>query len=526
MSTSLVFDILARDRASTTFRNIGNTADRQTGKLRAFAKVGLMGLAAGGAAAAVGLVKATKAAAEDQAGQARLAAAARNTAKATDGQVKALESWIGAQGRSLGVTDDELRPAMGRLLTATGDIGEAQKLAALSMDVAAGSGKSLESVSNAVMKAQNGQVSALAKLGIETKDAEGNTLSFEQATAKMADTFGGQASTKAKTFQGTVDRLKLVFGETVEAIGAKLLPILTRMGEWFLAKGMPAISNMWGLLKDKLGPVLATVGDIIKTKVWPVLKDLAADALPKAKSAIDAVKQGFNDAKPFFELVGNIITNVLWPALKQLAKVALPLVVENLKNAGKFLGVLGEAGKQMWNEALQPVFAFLVAAVGKVLKFFGTMFQVIGKVPGMEWVGRLGDKLVAGAEKADALSKAIKDIPDKQTTTLTVVYQARGARGLANTGGVLNAFAQGTRSAPRGVALVGENGPELVEFRGGERVRTASETRRIASRGEGGGGMSEAQFERFMKRLESIQIRVTGVPAGQRAYLQTGMSGI
>lgn len=51
-----------------------------------------------------------------------------------------------------------------------------------------------------------------------------------------------------------------------------------------------------------------------------------------------------------------------------------------------------------------------------------------------------------------------------------------------------NAFASGTPSAPRGPALVGENGPELVSFRGGERVRTAAQTRRMVRSGGGVGG--------------------------------------
>lgn len=43
----------------------------------------------------------------------------------------------------------------------------------------------------------------------------------------------------------------------------------------------------------------------------------------------------------------------------------------------------------------------------------------------------------------------------------------------------LRGYANGTRSAEAGLALVGEYGPELVAFGGGERVFTATETRRI-----------------------------------------------
>lgn len=44
------------------------------------------------------------------------------------------------------------------------------------------------------------------------------------------------------------------------------------------------------------------------------------------------------------------------------------------------------------------------------------------------------------------------------------------------TNGRMMAYASGTNYAERGFALVGENGPELVYFRGGERVLTAEET--------------------------------------------------
>ncbi|UZZ12451.1 hypothetical protein NDO41_08235 [Ectopseudomonas mendocina] len=46
-------------------------------------------------------------------------------------------------------------------------------------------------------------------------------------------------------------------------------------------------------------------------------------------------------------------------------------------------------------------------------------------------------------------------------------------------------FAKGTNSAPPGMAWVGENGPELVNFRGGEQVLTAAASRNLASRMQG-----------------------------------------
>ena len=51
--------------------------------------------------------------------------------------------------------------------------------------------------------------------------------------------------------------------------------------------------------------------------------------------------------------------------------------------------------------------------------------------------------------------------------------------------GNINGYAVGTSSAQRGLALVGERGPELVNFSGGESVYTAAKTSRMMSGREG-----------------------------------------
>ena len=57
---------------------------------------------------------------------------------------------------------------------------------------------------------------------------------------------------------------------------------------------------------------------------------------------------------------------------------------------------------------------------------------------------------------------------------------ALAGKGISTVG--IPGFAAGTESAPRGVALVGEEGPELVRFNGGEQIYTADETSQILSR--------------------------------------------
>lgn len=55
-------------------------------------------------------------------------------------------------------------------------------------------------------------------------------------------------------------------------------------------------------------------------------------------------------------------------------------------------------------------------------------------------------------------------------------------------------FADGTDNAPRGLALVGEEGPELVNFRGGEQVIPAPQTKQILQSGASGGSIFNVTF--------------------------------
>jgi hypothetical protein len=191
------------------------------GKANKYAAVALGGLVAG-------LGDAVKGAMEDEQAQAMLARQLQKTTAATDAQIAGVESYITAQGKLKGVTDDELRPAMAGLVRATMDIEEAQKAANLSMDIAAAKGMSLETVTKAMEKAYGGNMTALAKLSPELREMIKDGASMEEVMAEMAVTFGGAATDSANTAAGSMKRLGVALGEAKEGVGAALLPILEK----------------------------------------------------------------------------------------------------------------------------------------------------------------------------------------------------------------------------------------------------------------------------------------------------------
>ena len=183
-----------------------------------------------------------KAAIEDEQAQLRLANALRQATGATDAQIAATEDMILKTSLATGVADDQLRPALQRLAVSTKDTGEAQKLLTLALDISAASGKDLETVTNALGRAQDGNVTSLGRLGLGLSKAELSTLTFTEVQQKLADLYGGAAATNAETFQGKIDRLKVGFDEAKESLGTALLPAVEQFITFLNDTGIPTLN--------------------------------------------------------------------------------------------------------------------------------------------------------------------------------------------------------------------------------------------------------------------------------------------
>lgn len=188
----------------------------------------LTGAFAGGALAAFAKQSIT-AAMEDQRAQERLAQTLKNVAQANREQVDAVEKSIAAMESQFAVADDELRPAFETLVRATKDVGSAQSLMKLALDVSAGSGKSLQDVAVALVKAQNGQMKSLRDLGIAVKTTSGDTASFADVQAQLNAMFGGQAAQAANSQTGQMKKLAIQYENLKESVGTSLLPIFMQL---------------------------------------------------------------------------------------------------------------------------------------------------------------------------------------------------------------------------------------------------------------------------------------------------------
>jgi hypothetical protein len=297
-------------------------------KVADFGKKAAVAFAAAAAAAAAYAGKlaidGVKSAIADEKAQESLRRTLENVTGATDETVRATEDYISVTALAVGVADDELRPSLDRLVRATGDVTKAQKLQALALDVSAGTGKSLQTVTEALSKAQEGNLSGLTRLGVGITAAEAKTLSFDQVTAKLGQTFTGQASAAANTFQGRMDRLSVAFDEAKEAVGFALLPILERLLSFITGTILPVVqrfSDSFGGAGGLAGNITMAV-DVVKRVAMPIFEG-AISLFNRVKDAIMANQDSFQRfGKLLKDYVAPIVGNVLGGALKALGIIA------------------------------------------------------------------------------------------------------------------------------------------------------------------------------------------------------------
>jgi hypothetical protein len=132
------------------------------------------------------LKEAAQAAIEDKKSQDLLALSLKATTGATAAQIGEVEKIIGKYQTQASVADDVLRPAFAKLTASTGNLKESSRLLGIALDVSAGSGKSLDAVTQAMSKALEGSTGALERLLPAVKGVD-------DPMGYLAKTFAGAA---------------------------------------------------------------------------------------------------------------------------------------------------------------------------------------------------------------------------------------------------------------------------------------------------------------------------------------------
>lgn len=299
-------------------------------------------------------VDGVKAAIEDEAAQARLATTLENVAGATRATIAQTEAYILKTALATGVADDQLRPSLERLARATNDVTEAQRLNNLALDIAAGTGKSLEAISAALARAYDGNNTALSRLGVGLSQAELKSMTFEEVTKSLANTFGGQATVQANTYAGQMQRLNIAFDEAKETVGVYILQALTPLLNIMSNNIVPAFERLSTVLGPIFRDVLDRAGIVVRDillpafqSLWAFIRDYLApiisnvlgpvfDGLVRAVSAVgNAFKNNQEELQPFYNLlrtIANFVRDFVAPAIGDVLGAALRVVGSLISN--------------------------------------------------------------------------------------------------------------------------------------------------------------------------------------------------
>lgn len=334
--------------------------------------VGGLGIGLGLSAISNGLKKMAKAATEDSKSVALLANTLRNTTQATDATIASNEEFISSLSRSVAIADDELRPALGKLAAVTGDVTKAQGLLALAADLAAYKGVSLETATNAIAKAQGGQLTALNRLVPEIRGATDIMGALGEKTANAA---------KIAAEQDPFKRLKISTDEMSESLGRILIPYISDFADLLSSKDFSvSFSNL-----------TVSIGEAIK----------AFDVLFKGVSGKGALQT---------------IIDLASTAAIGLAEIAFTAADVGTTIGYLFSGQFGKAGNQIatfftrYNKFVDDIYAKQEEAAKGISEYtgFDTSKLIIPGTTTPVKANKIADAAKSAAEAAKKAAEAAK----------------------------------------------------------------------------------------------------------------------
>lgn len=371
--------------------------------------------------------------------------------------------------------------------------------------------------------------------------------------------FGGSAKAAGDTFSGSMSRLKNVFGDLLRDTLMPALPALTKFAKFLETKGVPALGKLGGgfsKLKGFMEPVIGAVSTVfdafkgadgaeskmtglrdtfssvfesvktivssavaIVTVLWNSFgSTLVSYATSTFKNVMQIVRGAFDVIAGIFKVVSSLLTGDwrgVWDGIKQVVRGAWAVIGGIVKQAFNLMKMtfsiagivirgifsrLWDGIKTLTSKAWEGIKGlasrgatglvdFIKGIPGRIIALGGAFLNA-GKSIGSKVITGLGNGLRAAGGFVSDLASSVKSAIN---SALHLPVSIHGPGPLPDF--TIPAFAKGTNSAPGGAALVGENGPELVNLPRGSQVLTAARTRAMArsvgstTAGRGGGAL-------------------------------------
>lgn len=345
------------------------------GKMGSVAKgigAGFAGLGVAAVGFGVASVKAFMEAEEVAAQTGAVIKSTGGAAKVTAGDVDTLASSLAAMS---GVDDELIAAGENLLLTFTkvrnetgagNDVFNQATKAALDMSVAMGT--DMTSASMLVGKALNDPLkgmTALTRSGIQFTEeqknqvkamvASGDQMGAQKIILKELETqFGGSAKAAGDTFSGQLNKLKVVAGDLMEQVGARLVPILSELAKW-LADHLPAAI-------DRAGEIFNTLKGYFDDgkRIFDEVRDAISGLVERFTSGSGQLGES---GSKIGEIIGQVkeVFASAFDAIKAIVGTAVAVVTDIWDRFGK---TILEFIKGTWNAILEVIRGALNVVTG------------------------------------------------------------------------------------------------------------------------------------------------------------------
>ena len=262
---------------------------------------------------------------------------------------------------------------------------------------------------------------------------------------------------------------------SISTIVAELLPKVISgaidLAAWLLSEGFPAL--------------LEGLTNII-TSLIRKLPDILEDGIPKLlKGVLDFIPSFFENAgeiiSTIVEELPSIITGMINGLVDFLENLSAEDIAKIIQSIITMVGDIASAIIKSIGKIVAELIPALIRLIIELIKSIPDILKglVTGAFEGITDIGK-------------SIGSALKDLGGDVLGGVKSAGKAVG--GFVKDLFTGKLFASGTDNAPKGLAIVGEAGPELVNFRGGEQVLSNSNTKKVLANGVGGSTFNVAFY--------------------------------
>ena len=178
------------------------------------------------------------------------------TAPAVEGYLQSLENITK-------VDNEQLRPALEKLIRTTGSVTASQGILATAIDVSAGSGFDLITVANDLGRAFLGNARGLTKYNTTLTRADLQTKSFAEIQKVLNEQFSGQRAAFLGTYAGKIESINLSYNRMQDAIGEGLIDAFGMLsGEQGIAGATSAMEEFGTISADVIRGIGSLLGNL------------------------------------------------------------------------------------------------------------------------------------------------------------------------------------------------------------------------------------------------------------------------